>query len=189
MKSPAVVGDVLRAVVAGRTEMMRYHDPARVQGYCRSCEKYGAYWSCPPFEQQPLDQLPPWTDAVLVTQQTPVEPGSTPADLVEQFLVARERLGRALMAREGDGVVAVIAGHCFGCTACTRARGVACCVPSRLRYSLEALGFDVTGLAEGLAGQRIDWPASGVPASLMIVGALLCAGHDQAMRLTDFGHT
>lgn len=179
--------ETLHTVVVSQAEMMRYHDPVRVQGYCQSCEKYGAYWSCPPFEAQPLSQLPAWTHAVLMAQKTPVDAGSTPADLVRQFLVARERLGQAMMQRETDGAVAVIAGHCFGCSACTRAKGVDCCAPSRMRYSLEALGFDVTGLTEGLAGQVVPWSAHGVPDHLMIVGALLCPRLDLAIKLAGSG--
>ena len=79
--------ETLHTVVVSRADMMRYYDPVRVQGYCQSCEKYGAYWSCPPFEAQPLSQLPVWTHAVLMAQKTPVDAGSTPADLVRQFLV------------------------------------------------------------------------------------------------------
>ena len=52
-----------------------------------------------------------------------------------------------------------------------------------MRYSLEALGFDVTGLAEGLAGQTMQWPAHGVPEYLLLVGAMLCPSHDVAETL------
>ena len=54
-------------------------------------------------------------------------------------------------------------------------------MPSKMRYSLEALGFDVTTLAEKLAGQSLHWPKSGVPDYLLIVGALLC--RDQTLAL------
>jgi hypothetical protein len=50
-----------------------------------------------------------------------------------------------------------------------------------MRYSLEAVGFDVTGLAEGLAGQKLDWPRNGaMPAHLTTVGAVLCPDADTA---------
>ena len=38
-----------RSVIVSKADMMRYHDPERIQAYCRSCEKHGLYWSCPPF--------------------------------------------------------------------------------------------------------------------------------------------
>jgi predicted metal-binding protein len=172
-----------RTVIVSRADMMRYHDPERIQGYCRSCEKYGAYWSCPPFAEPPLARLGAWTCAVLVTQKTRVAAGSTQEELIGCFLDARKMLCEAMRRQETAGAVAVVAGHCDGCTACTRSRGIACCAPSRLRYSLEALGFDVTGLAEGLAGQKVHWPAHGMPDYLMTVGALLCPSLDVAAGL------
>lgn len=181
--SPPVTTETIQTVVASQDEMMRYHDPERIQAYCQSCEKYGMYWSCPPFDEQPFDSLAVWSHAVLVTQKTPVAAGSTPKNLVDQFLVARQALGERMLRYEGEGALAVIAGHCFGCGTCTRPRGIACCVPARMRYSLEALGFDVTGLAEGLAGQAIPWPESGMPDHLLIVGALLCRDFDFATQV------
>lgn len=177
--------ETYRTVTASRAEMMRYYDPVRIQGYCRSCEKYGEFWSCPPFDESPLEKLPAWSHAVLITQKTWVAPGSTKESLVEQFLAARRVLGDTLKECEIDGAIAVIAGHCSGCAVCTRSRGIACCVPERMRYSLEGLGFDVTGLVEGLAGQKMDWSASGIPAYLLIVGALLCPGIESAARIVD----
>jgi len=168
-------------VLVSKADMLRHHDPERIQGYCRSCEKYGLYWSCPPFAETPLEQLPEWSHAVLVTQKTRVEAGASKDDLIAQFLASRQTFGDMMLGWECAGALAVVAGHCFGCTRCTRSRGIACCAPSRLRYSLEALGFDVTGLAEGLAGQTMHWPASGVPDYLITVGALLCAHRDLAL--------
>ena len=175
-----------RSILVSRAEMLRFHDPERIQSYCRSCDKYGLYWSCPPFAESPLAGLGEWTHAVLVTQKTPVAAGCTKEELVEHFLVARQSLCETLRESEGGGAVAVVAGHCDGCTVCTRSRGVDCCAPSRLRYSLESLGFDVTGLAEGLAGKKMSWPAHGVPEYLLMVGALLCRSLDVARNVRVF---
>lgn len=175
--------ETIQTVIASKADMMRYHDPVRILGYCRSCEKHGMFWSCPPFEDPPLSQLPEWTHAVLVTQKTRVDSGSTKEQLITQFLAARQILGDRMKKWESGGTVVVIAGHCSGCTVCTRSEGDACCSPSRMRYSLEALGFDVTGLAEGLAGQTVHWPTNGMPDYLMTVGALLCPSLDLANSL------
>ena len=182
MTQPAKT-EVAQSVVVSKTDMMLYHDPVRIQEYCQSCEKFGMYWSCPPFEKQPLAELSAWSHALLVTQKTRVEPGSTIEELINQFLDARQIFGDLMKQCESDHVLAVIAGHCFGCSACTRSKGVACCAPSRMRYSLEALGFDVTGLAEGLAGHTMHWPTNGIPDYLITVGALLCPSFDHAINL------
>ena len=184
LENLAMLEPVVRSVIVSQEDMMRYHDPERIQHYCHACEKYGKFWSCPPFENQPLASLPPWTHAVLMTQKTPVRGGSSPAELIEQFMLARALLSESMLRREAEGTVTVIAGHCAGCVTCTRSREKPCGFPSKMQYSLEALGFDVTRLAEELAGQPIEWPEDGKPAHLMIVGALLCASHDLARRIS-----
>ncbi len=180
--TPPATTEPARTVIVSKAAMMRHHDPERIQGYCRGCEKFGLFWSCPPFESPPLSRLPAWTHALLMTQKTWVDASSTPAALIAQFMASREILSAGMTPAEGDGVVAVIAGHCSGCRVCTRPKGIPCNVPARMRYSLEALGFDITGLAGQLAGETVHWPKSGVPDYLMIVGALLCASHELAQQ-------
>jgi predicted metal-binding protein len=181
------VAETLHAALATRAELMRHHDPERVQGYCRSCEKYGRFWSCPPFAVLPLDGFPEWTHAVIVCQRTPIAPGTTKEQLVERFLAARVSFGGQMRRLEArfPRVTALVAGHCSGCADCTRSEGNPCRASDRLRYSLEAVGFDVTGLAEGLAGVKIHWPRSGLPDYLTTVGALLCDGETVATALCD----
>ena len=182
VNKPAVT-ESIQTVIVSKADMMRFHDPERILSYCQSCDKHGMFWSCPPFEGVPLDQLPEWSHALLVTQKTPVNVGSTKEELITQFLAARQILGDRMKLWETTGTITVIAGHCSGCTVCNRTEGIDCCFPSKMRYSLEALGFDVTGLAEGLAGQTVHWPESGIPDYLMTVGALLCPNFDLAMSL------
>ena len=164
---------------------MRHHDPVRIQGYCQGCEKSGQFWSCPPFETPALERFPAWTHGVLVCQKTWLAEGTTKELLIERFLETRARFGAMMtgLERRQAGTIALIAGHCSGCGTCTRAEGKACRTPERLRYSLEAVGFDVTGLAEGLAGQKLHWPKSGLPDYLMTVGTLLCPDRAGAERV------
>lgn len=176
-----------RFALASRDEMMRHHDPVRIQGYCASCEKYGVFWSCPPFTRPPLDLLPPWSHAVLITQKSWVEEGCDKAGLMELFLAARERFGRHIreLEAQGQACASLVAGHCSGCLSCTRPDGLPCRCPSLMRHSLEAVGFDVTGLAEELAGQKLHWPKEGLPDYLITVGALLCPSEEAAAFLLD----
>ncbi len=141
--------ELLQFALAKKADVMRYCDPERIQGYCASCEMYSLFWSCSPFDESPLEKLPAWSDAVLITQKTWVDPGSTKNSFIDPFLGARQTLDDTLKARETDDLITVIAGHCSGCSSCTCSQGVTCCSPHRMRYSLEGLGFDVTGLVEG----------------------------------------
>ena len=164
---------------------MGFRDPVRVQGYCQACEKFGQYWSCPPFVADPLESFPAWSLAVIICQQIPLQAGLGREQVLERFLEARLEFARRLEeSLEGHtGHTCLIAGHCSGCPSCTRSKGEPCRCPERLRYSLEAVGFDVTGLAEGLAGQTLDWPKEGSPGYLTLVGAVLCADEEKASHI------
>ena len=155
--------------------LLRYHEPARVHGYCATCPDHGHVWSCPPFAHPVLENLPPWDHALLAILRTPIAPGTQTADWVASFHGSR-RIFRTLLleaeARVSDAT-ALVAGYCQGCERCTRPEGLPCPTPSRLRYSLEALGFDVSALTQGLTGMRIQWPKGGAPEYLLTVGALL----------------
>ena len=177
----------VHASLATRADLLRHHDPERVQGYCRSCEKYGAFWSCPPFAAPPLAGFAEWTHAVIVCQRTWLVPGTTREQLIERFLAARVGFGERVRRLEAGCACAtgLVAGHCAGCADCTRSEGKPCRAPERMRHSLEAAGFDVTALAEDLAGCKVHWPKSGLPDYLTMVGALLCPDEDTAVRLRD----
>ena len=65
----------------------------------------------------------------------------------------------------------------FRCTlcpeGCTRPEGKPCRYPDRLRYSLEAVGFDVTAAASDLLGIDLEWSSDGtLPKHITIVTAL-----------------
>ncbi len=173
------------ASLATRADLLRHHDPERVQGYCRSCEKHWRFWSCPPFVMSPLASFPEWKHAVIVCRQTRIAPEISKEQLVERFLAERVSFAGQMCRLEArfPRVTALVAGHCSGCAECSRIEGKPCRTPERLRYSLEAVGFDVTGLAEGLAGVKIHWPKSGVPDYLTTVGALLCPEEEVALQL------
>lgn len=176
--------------IASAEAVMLHYDPERIHGYCTTCPQHGRFWSCPPYERPPLVGLPAWDHAVLVFEKVGVEPGSTKERMLERFFEARKDFRSFLLGAEArhPGTTALVAGHCLACEECSRATGEPCRRPSALRYSLEALGFHVTGLAES-AGQKILWPRDGMPEYLLTVGAILCAGRDRAemieQALTD----
>lgn len=176
---------MFHVAIAARTEVMLYYDPVRVQGYCRTCEKYGRFWSCPMFEVSPLEQFPAWDYAVIVCEKVWTAPEATTEQMTAQFFEARKIFRKWLLEveQQAGGRVALVAGFCTGCEDCTRDVGKPCRNPSELRYSLEAVGFDVSGLAERLAGQKLQWAKGKAPEYLMTVGAILCPDHASAEQV------
>jgi predicted metal-binding protein len=174
--------------IASADALMRHHDQARVHGYCSSCPHYGRLWSCPPFSVPPLSRFPAWDHAVLVcgkvwTERTGFEGREAGnARMIEGFQEARKGFRAMLLEVENQnsGTTALVAGHCQVCEECTRPEGAECRDPKAVRYSLEAVGFDVTGLVEGVAGLKILWPQEDLPDYLMTVGAMFCQGRNTA---------
>lgn len=171
----------LQIHIASAEAMMGFYDPVRIHGCCAPCPDHGRVWSCPPHTEPTLERLPAWDHAVLVFGRIAVEPGSSQERMITGFHEARKVFRSRLLEAEEAGTTALVAGYCQGCEVCARPNP--CPDPSALRYSLEALGFDVTGLFAGIARQRIHWPEEGLPESLLAVGALLCRGQAQAERL------
>lgn len=170
--------------IASRADVMRYYDPVRIQGYCRTCEKHGKFWSCPTFSVSPLEQFPAWDHAVMVGERVWTLPDASQEQMLARFFEARKGFRKWLLAveQQQSGLVALVAGFCTGCTECTRAEGKPCRTPSALRYSLEAVGFDVGGLLQGLVSQKLQWAKGKRPEYLMTVGAILCPDRAAAER-------
>jgi len=166
----------LHLCFATAESLFRYHDPVRIHGYCATCPDHGRVWSCPPFGEPVLAGFPAWTCALLVTLKTWMGPETRRDDMIEGFHASRRSFRGLLVGVERclPGTTALVAGYCQGCEACCRPQGHPCRAPSELRYSLEAVGFDVSALTEQLVGQRIQWPKEGNPDYLLTVGALLC---------------
>jgi predicted metal-binding protein len=173
--------------IAAAAGMMEHYDPSRVHGYCASCPQHGRRWSCPPFEDPPLLGFPAWDHAVLVFEKVWTEADSTRERMIARFHEARRTFRSSLLEAEAlnPGSMALVAGYCPVCKTCSRPSGEPCRIPAARRYSLEAVGFDVTGLSEGLAGQKVLWPQEGLPDYLMTVGAILCFGQDRARGIGE----
>ncbi len=175
-----------------REACLAHFDPARVQGYCASCPNYGSRWSCPPFQDLSLDRLGNWSHAVVVGRKVPLPRKEAPADpeearswALERFHTSRAEFREILLEAEKTfpGSRALVAGHCVQCTACARETGHPCRFPEDMRFSLEAVGFDVSSLVTVVLGISIHWPRQGLPEYYLTVGALLCReGEAESIR-------
>lgn len=141
-----------------------FRDVPTFLGYCRECGSMGATWSCPPVTEGAEAVTAPWEYLTVVGRRvTPptVEALHKVADELRERLLNVERAvgGRALA---GDG-------RCRVCERCTRPEGLPCRHPERVRLSLEAVGYNVSALAER-AGLSLEWKR---PRYLCIVMGLL----------------
>lgn len=152
----------------------RYVDIPTFLNCCRACPNFGRKWSCPPFGFSPEAYWKRFQTLHIYGLQIPVpaktrERAHSPdelSQLIDKTLWAeKRRLNQELIAleREHPNSVSLSAGSCKCCARCSRPAGVPCLQPSRMRYSIEALGGDVGRTAKELLGIEIQWAKDGIP--------------------------
>ncbi len=151
----------------------RYIDVPKFLSACQSSPNYGKVWSCPPYDFDPVEYLKGYKILDLAGVQVRTGAGE---DAGMAFERASDALGDALLKDESSAPdrMALLAGKCRWCKSCTRGAGEACRHPDRMRYSIESLGGDVTGIADELLSMPITWQTDPTaPAILTLVGGIL----------------
>lgn len=154
----------------------RYRDRARIEELCRSCPGYARTWACPPFAEDPLDATGRYRHAslILLTAVTDNAGLATMRGRLAGKLEEAERLYGGLSFRA--------AGGCTLCACCTRPSGLPCRFPERLRYSPEALGFDLCAAAEDLFGYKVRWSGDDCVRELAAIAAFF---HDRGGSIEE----
>lgn len=162
-------------------------DVPRVSGYCVSCGNYGTKWSCPPFETPPIAVWAAYDSLLLygVKISTPAsdlnqtyDQGTLQQKYEDLLSLPRESLHKKLLQMEQNlsGSLSLYAGSCVLCgeVACTRKTGRLCRHPDEMRYSIEALGGDVSLCLERYFGEKLLWAKEGkLPPTFILLGGLL----------------
>lgn len=170
-----------------------YHNPDKVEPFCRACPNYGRCWTCPPFihdEPMRIKQYE-WV-LVLGAKITPdQELRNSPDSAAERNALAHrlitqtwlqnvEPLMRSLENAHADSML--LCGF-FACPAqcakhCARIDGKPCRHPQLMRPSLEAYGFDVALTTSQLLELELLWGTdNALPRYTTLVTALFT--HDQ----------
>ena len=174
-----------KASVAASEFVERYRDPERMASMCGECPSFGKSWGCPPHD---------FNVASFSDGYTTVELMATIIEFDEQVRAscrarakAREVAERAMnevlgtllpemyeMERQAPGS-RCFTFRCRMCPeGCTRPLGQPCRFPERLRYSLEAVGFDVTAAAQDILGISLEWSKDGsLPRHITLITALM----------------
>lgn len=182
------------AKVVQTGDLKPYFDPVRIEGYCKGCPNYGKLWSCPPHgdslavEISPLERFRHYQHVLLIANRVLVAPG---VDTMAAFQRHRRAFAKCLEAfKVGNPEPSdyLIAGNCYLCDEgdCARKLGEPCRFPERMTYSLEAIGYDVCGIAEGILDLKIEWTNSdGEPKLLTTVGAIFSDSKAYLQQLLD----
>ena len=163
----------------------RYRDPERFIGYCRECERWNKCWACPPLTVEPEQYLRPYRWATFVAAKIifddderarATSPDALRVIAWDALIKEKTRLFEALLRCESlvPNSVQLGSGGCHLCEVCARIDGAPCRHPEKLRYSLDAFGFDMTKIAQELLGIRLLWSnGRELPEYYTLVHALL----------------
>ncbi len=161
----------------------------KTRGYCQKCPKYGKYWSCPEFgfdEKIFLNEFK-FMYPIGREYQIPKKDRQKVIGIqacanycTEVHNAMKVESWRDLLQLEKDipGTITLMPGNCHICDVagigCARTKGLKCRHAHMMRFSLEALGFDVDAISKFEIGLLMRWPREGhLPEKLSCVMAVL----------------
>lgn len=153
-----------------------YRDAPRFLKLCKECPGFSSSWLCPPVAPEILKRLDALERVRVEALKIVPEPecSLTGAEIIQQHRIGFEHTLLEL-EKELGGIACGFSGRCPYCgnRACSRPEGLPCRHPEKARQSLEALGFDVAGIAADVLATPIKWEVDGCrPPYYMLVGAV-----------------
>ncbi len=180
-------------------ELKVFYNPKVINKFCSECNKYSKVWSCPPLSFNDIDYVSKYKYCYVISGKIYINkvPKNELSQIVSHALNKysdisngkddfsnifnglyysfREFNDSQILRLEDkfDNSVTLASGRCLVCSICTRSAGEPCISPHKLRYSLEGLGFDVSGIIENIIGEKIQWSSDTQPEYVTCVSALL----------------
>ena len=154
--------------------LKQFRDVEKFIVFCRQCGRYGTCWACPPYEFDTEAYLSGYRTAWVIgtkviagdaVREECTRTGNTVEVGRELLRLVRQGIDARLLAMEKKypGSRAFFAGTCMLCPedGCTRAEGLPCLHPDKVRPSLEAFGLDMGRTASELLGIEMKWSQHG----------------------------
>ena len=135
----------------------KYQNREKFMAYCRECPRYDSLWSCPPLSFDVDEFLKPYTWVNILCAKINLDKETIRrASTVEKIkdngweIVSAVKLGTDERLRNLEtqipGSLSLSSGGCNLCERCTRKSDMPCRQPDKMRYSLDAFGFDLTAI-------------------------------------------
>ena len=166
------------------SQLMEFYDRETFWGFCRACPRYGALWSCPPYEKGALPELEQFSKIrlfchVLHFSQDLRREHALPQQAGAFMEACAAEYGQGvheeLLRREQShpGSLGLTHGGCRLCAHCARTEGKPCRQPEKMRLSLESLGFSVVDLTQKVFDLPILFAAEALPPHQVLLTGLL----------------
>lgn len=169
-------------------ELLKYHNPELIKTYCKSCPDYEKFWSCPEFNFNTKTYLNNYNYAYIIAgklfthniekilnEYTNLDYNNTSEIISYLYKLVRKSFDKNMLKIEKafPNTCALFAGRCYICDECERISNNACTYPESMRYSLEALGMEVSKIADNILCEKILWSKNGLPEYILPIACLL----------------
>lgn len=165
----------------------KYVDIEKFEEYCKECRNWEKIWSCPPFKFDPIDYWEQFDRFFVLGYKVFLEGEEERENWAIRLSEAKQKMMDYLFEMElmYIGGVSLAPGDCKICAEekgiiidddsyCSRSQEEPCRHPEKMRYSIEALGGDVSKTAEDLLGVTLKWGKNGeLPEYFVLVGGLI----------------
>lgn len=160
-------------------------DVPRFLACCRDCPNFDRRWSCPPYDFSAEALWKQYTDILLCEKIVYVDPvlREVPYSQEEINEISRELLAPTknqmtenllVLESKYPGSRALFAGTCDVCAICAKELNEPCFHPEKMRYSIEALGGNVSRAVQVYFDDTILWAKDGLlPEYYILLGGLL----------------
>ena len=162
----------------------RYQDKEKYMEYCRACPRYNTVWSCPPLDVDAEEYLSrfEWMNVVgaKINLERHVMEEADTADKIKAVgwrIVSEvkwhveDKLRK--LEKELPGSISLSSGGCDLCRECSRKEGQTCRQPDKMRYSLDAFGFDLSAITQDMLEIEIQWCRDRLPDYFTLVHGIM----------------
>ena len=159
-------------------------DHDKYMAFCRKCPRYNTVWSCPPlaFDVNAYLERFSWVNvlcAKIILSNHVITKADTPEKIKtvgwEILLAVKLDMEEKLrqMEKHISGSVSLSSGGCNLCKECSRKDGKPCRQPDKMRYSLDAFGFDLTAITKDMFDIDILWCKEQLPDYFTLIHGIL----------------
>jgi len=154
-------------------------DTDKFWGMCKSgCVNYEKKWCCPPFSPALKDYVRMWQKIYIIFMRI----STSQFDYIKNNYL-KIKAGNAILKSRMDSFLRMMSenygnfistGSCRLCKPCKCKETLPCAYPTKMTYSLEALGVDVNLLIQSKFSTPLQWYKKGyLPEYTAVVGGLL----------------
>ena len=162
----------------------KYQNREKYMAYCRACSNYNMVWSCPSLSFDVDDYLAKFSrihvlcakivlsSHILAEADTPEKIKTVGWEILSEVKRNMEEKLRGVEKRIPESV-SLSSGGCHLCKECSRKDGQPCRQPDKMRYSLDAFGFDLSAIAKDVFAIDILWCKDRLPDYFTLIHGLL----------------